>query len=238
MAIRILTLISQLLIGLHLWTAFPLAGFAQDRLAPGFSEFRPGGAVVIAPLSIELFEISAAGVNQPKAEWTALATGHVRDLIVKRFGSLGLSPVFMASAVADEHFEAMSLSVPIANAIARHQLRDQHSVLPTKAGKLDWSFGSSLEPLRKATRADYLLMVKLRDSYANSERKAAMVAFAVVGVGVAGGRQTGDAMLVDLHSGQVLWFNRLESSTGDLRDLESANASFDVLMQEFPAKSP
>ena len=61
-----------------------------------------------------------------------------------------------------------------------------------------------------------------------------MVGLALLGVGVGGGAQVGYASLVDLESGQVLWFNQLISVTGDLRDEKSAVASVDGLLTGFP----
>ena len=75
----------------------------------------------------------------------------------------------------------------------------------------------------------------MRDSYASTERKVAMVAMAVLGVAATGGRQVGYATLVDLETGQVLWFNRLSRASGDLREEKSAAESVDALLAGFPA---
>jgi hypothetical protein len=46
--------------------------------------------------------------------------------------------------------------------------------------------------------------------------------------------QAGYASLVDLETGQVLWFNQSISATGDLRDEKSATASVEGLLAGFP----
>jgi len=74
----------------------------------------------------------------------------------------------------------------------------------------------------------------VRDSYASAERKAAMVAMAILGVGLAGGSQVGYASLVDLETGRVLWFNRLARASGDLREEKAASESLDALLFGFP----
>ncbi len=61
-----------------------------------------------------------------------------------------------------------------------------------------------------------------------------MVALALFGVGVPGGSQVGYASLVDLNSGQVLWFNRLLRASGDLREAEKAAETLDALLERFP----
>jgi hypothetical protein len=59
---------------------------------------------------------------------------------------------------------------------------------------------------------------------------------AALGVGMnPGGRQTGYASLVDLNSGQILWFNRLQRGSGDLREAGKAAETLNALLTEFPA---
>jgi hypothetical protein len=91
-----------------------------------------------------------------------------------------------------------------------------------------------MRPLQEKTGARYALFVYVRDSYASAERKAAMVAMAVLGIGLAGGTQTGYASLVDLETGRVLWFNRLLRASGDLRESAAAAESMAVLLTGFP----
>ena len=107
--------------------------------------------------------------------------------------------------------------------------------LPTKAGRLDWSFGDAMRPLREASGARYGLFVSVRDSYASPERVAMQIAIgALTGIVLAGGAQLGYASLVDLDTGQVVWFNRLARAYGDLREPQPARESVDALLQGFP----
>jgi len=56
----------------------------------------------------------------------------------------------------------------------------------------------------------------------------------VSGVILTGGVQVGYASLVDLETGQVVWFNRLARAQGDLREPQPARESMDALLQGFP----
>jgi hypothetical protein len=47
--------------------------------------------------------------------------------------------------------------------------------------------------------------------------------------------QTGYASLVELDTGRVLWFNRLQRGSGDLREAEKAAETIDSLLNNFPA---
>ena len=106
--------------------------------------------------------------------------------------------------------------------------------LPTKEGKLDWSFGDALQPLQQTSGARYALFIWVRDSYASAERVAAMVLMAALGVGLSGGTQQGYASLVDLETGRVLWFNSLARASGDLREPAKAAETVDALLLGFP----
>jgi hypothetical protein len=209
---------------------------AQSRnLAPGFATLPKDAKVAIMPTDIELFSISAGGVFEPKADWTEAASKHFRDALMQKNQTLGLSAVELAQKDADEADEINSLHGAIARAIAMHHFGNLK--LPTKDGQLDWSMGESVQPIKKATGADYALFSFVRDSYASDERKAAMVAIAILTLGRAAltlGVQTGYASLVDLNTGRVVWFNQLTRGTGDLREPDKAAETIDALLQQFP----
>ena len=91
-----------------------------------------------------------------------------------------------------------------ARAIAQHHFGPSFFALPTKEGKLDWSLGEAVRPIQEKTGANYALFTWVRDSYASPERKATMVALALLGVVIPGGIQVGYASLVELGSGRIL----------------------------------
>jgi len=92
--------------------------------------------------------------------------------------------------------------------------------------------GPGVRALDKDAR--YALFVFVRDSYASGGRKAMMAVGMLLGVGVQLGQQIGFASLVDLNDGRVVWFNLLNSQTGDLRDAQSAGAAVDKLLDGVP----
>ncbi len=57
---------------------------------------------------------------------------------------------------------------------------------------------------------------------------------AILGAGVRGGQQVGFASLVDLRSGDIVWFNVMARGTGDLREAEQALDASRVLLSELP----
>jgi hypothetical protein len=224
--------------GTALLLAFAVAGtaFAQSRnMAAGFGALPKNAKVVIMPTDIELFSISGGGVVEPKADWTEAATKHFKTALVEKKKSLGVVAVELSEKDADEFDEVNALHAAVARAIAQHHFGPGFMNLPTKDGKLDWSMGESVIVIKQRTGGDYALFTWVRDSYVSGERVAAMIALAMLGVGVAGGQQVGYASLVDLNTGQVLWYNRLLRATGDLREPDKAKETLNALLDNFPS---
>ena len=127
-----------------------------------------------------------------------------------------------------------STTAAVATSISRHHAFGGVWALPTKAEGLNWTFGDAMQGLGRKADARYGLFVWVRDSYASAERKAAMVLLALAGIGITGGAQIGYASLVDLQTGQVVWFNQLARGTGDLREDEPARETIQSLLTGLP----
>jgi hypothetical protein len=202
------------------------------RLAPGFTKLPANAKVVVMPLDVELFSLSAGGVLEPQAAWSQQANGFLTLALEKRTGKSGQA-FQMIKESNDEAIDDLNhLHSAVATSIAIHHAGPIR--LPTKEGKLDWSLGTEIGAIRKTTNAQYALFTFVRDSYATAERKAAMVAFALLGVGIAGGAQTGYASLVDLNDGRVVWFNKVARGFGDLREQTAAEDTLKALLTDFP----
>jgi hypothetical protein len=210
----------------------PSAG-AQTNRAEGFSKLPPGAKIALMPVDIELFEVAAGGVAEPRADWTTSALRHIKDLYRERKARMGAQIVDMEDDSSEQVAELNRLHGAVGGAIAAHHFG--FLKLATKEGKLDWSLGPDARLLRERSGADFALFTFMRDSYASSERAAAVIVAALFGVGMhSGAIQHGYASLVDLATGRVLWFNRLIRGTGDLREREKAAETLEALLTGFP----
>lgn len=208
----------------------------SKNLAPGFEVLPKNAKVVIMPTDIELFLVSAGGVAEPKADWTEAATRHFKAALVQKKKSLGVTSIELTEKDVDDVAEVNALHAALARSISQHHFGPSVMSLPTKDGKLDWSMGEPARAIKEKTGADYALFSWIRDSYASAERIAATIALAIVGIGIhPGGQQQGYASLVDLNTGQIVWFNRLLRATGDLREPDKAAETLNVLLDKFPA---
>jgi len=209
-------------------------GDAQ-HVAPGFHGRPAGSKLVIAPADMELFSISAGGVREPKADWTEAAQRNFKAALAQRQQELGGNVVQLRESDLGEFAELTALQRAVAEAVFMHHTgRGLGMKLPTKDGRLDWSLGDAVQPLKARTGADYALFTWFRDSYASNERKATMIALALIGAISTGGEQMGYASLVDLNNGRVVWFNGVRRMSGDLRDEKTAMETVDTLLKGFP----
>jgi hypothetical protein len=207
---------------------------ASKNLAPGFTKRPANSKLVIVPVDLELFSISAGGVIEPRADWTEAAGKHFRTSLKTMQPMFGSATQSLEESDLDELAEISALHGAVAQAVSLHHLPG-FIKLPTKGEQLDWSMGDAVKPLKEKTGADYALFIWVRDSYASAERKAAMVAMALLGVGLQGGAQVGYASLIDLNTGRVVWFNNLQRLSGDLREEASATETVATLLNSFPA---
>lgn len=205
---------------------------AARQLAPGFTARAAASKLVVIPADLELYSISAGGVVEPRQDWTAAAQQNFSLALAKQRARLGADTSELSAAQLDEFGEIAALHRAVANAIAIHH--HGNLKLPTKAEQLDWSLGEAVRPLKERTGADYALFTFIRDSYTSNERKAAMLAMALLGAISLGGEQVGYASLVDLNTGQVVWHNAVNRMWGDLRKAEPAAETVEAMLKGFP----
>ncbi|HEX2117356.1 MAG TPA: hypothetical protein VHM01_23370 [Alphaproteobacteria bacterium] len=194
--------------------------------------------ILLMPLNVELSEMSAAGLLEPKAEWTGAAQKHIVTALraEKAKRSIQMLEFEEDKAPADQRDDLLQLTKlhgAVGQSIMAHQYVEPLA-LPTKQGKFEWSLGPSTRALKDVYGADYALFVFVRDSYASAGRAAVIVLGAILGVGIPGGAQVGFASLVELETGNVVWFNRLARPSGDLRTEAAAQETVQTLIAGLP----
>jgi hypothetical protein len=201
-----------------------------SRAAPGFAGLPAGARVALMPLDVELYSISAGGAVEPRADWGVAARRHLKDELAARLARWRAELVPVGEADADDWAEALQLQAALIAAVHLHHAGDGRWALPAKNGALDWNLGDALAAVAERTGAGHALFVRLRDSHASTERKAAIVAYALLGVPAPGGAQTGHAALFDLRSGRLLWHHRIDRRAGDLREPAAARETVETLL--------
>jgi hypothetical protein len=217
-----------------------LAGCATKANSQIDALKRPAGQprIILMPVDVELSELTAGGLHEPKADWTEGARRNLTAAFQTEKTALGLNVIaFDDSALPQERRDALNQISKLHGAIGQTIQLNQYinaAQLPTKGGRMDWTLGESVRELRAAQDADYAMFVFVRDTYASAGRAALMVAAAVLGVGLQGGSQIGFVSLVDLDTGNIVWFNRLVRGSGDLRTPEPARETALTLLTGLP----
>ncbi len=196
------------------------------------------GSVVLIDPDIELYEVTAGGMQEPRPQWTEAARraypAAVRELLAAHGATLLPDFVPQSARQPNDHVhQLLLLNQAVANSILLHS--QPGTDLATKQGRFEWTLGPGVSVLRDATHADYALLTYIRDSYTGQGRAAMRVIGALLLSGdIGGGEQVGLASLVDLRTGQVVWFNLLHDEKGDLRDADGARATVASLLKQIP----
>ncbi len=203
-----------------------------DRL----SSVRANPRVLLMEPDITIHLMTASGLAEPQAEWTKSARrnfltavdsfGKTRKVEIVRMQD---DAVLSETELAYERLHAAVGTTILVNYYGSMKL-------PTKAGGFDWSLGSGVSAIREKYGADYALFSHYRDTNASGGRVAMAVLFAAAGVGLQTGGQGGFASLVDLTTGDVVWFNYVAAGTGDLRTADGAQAVVRQLFSGLPER--
>ena len=148
--------------------------------------------ILLMPTDIELQELTAGGVLEPKAEWTEQAKEYLSQALHEQEQTRNLRFVAYDEASAsqersDELHQLYKLYAAVGAGIFNHQFSGPLQ-LPTKAKGFDWSLGPAMKALGQQYGADYALLTFVRDSYSSAGRQALIVLAAIARVGVRGGQ--------------------------------------------------
>jgi hypothetical protein len=237
-------------VALALLASVALAGCVQTRQYADVEFTPPQGnykLLVMRP-DVSVGSVTTGGMVEPRADWTEQARANFLTALRAQQAERGGNVFIMEKRESLEGVEADAvaelerLHYAVASSIALH--RYSGAYLPTKRSKgLDWTLGEEAVALGKRTGYDYALFLYAEDSFASTGRVAlqvlgvagCFVGFCAPNIGGAG--QFGYASLVDLRTGEVVWFNVSQASSqiagikfGDIRTPEGAAQMVDRLL--------
>jgi hypothetical protein len=202
-----------------------------DRL----ESVRENPRVILMPPDIRYYLLTAGGVAEPHAEWTAAAQDNFTVAIGKFAESIGTDLTILdPDNLGATHIKYEKLYSVVGMTVLQHQFG--MFKLPSKGNGqvFDWSLGPEISTLADEHDADYALFVYYRDYQASGGRVAFAILAAAVGAGTSLGSEGGFASLVDLHSGDIVWFNVVNAGSGELRDAEGAALAVETLFRDIP----
>jgi hypothetical protein len=218
--------------------------FADVQFTPPQGDYK---LLVLRP-DVSVGSLTTGGMVEPRADWTEQARTNIIAAIraqqAQRGGKLQILErrSQLAEASEQEVADFERLFGAVGNSIVLHKYLGDY--LPTKRGKgLEYTLGEDAVRLGQKTGYDYALFLHAEDSVASGGR----IALGVLGVAgcfvgfcapnVGGASQLDYAGLVDLKTGEVVWFNVVQTSSqvpgiafGDLRTPEGAAQMADRLL--------
>ena len=210
--------------------------YADVEFTPPEGDYK---LLVLRP-DVTVGSLTTGGMTEPRADWTDQArTNIVAALRAQQAARGGKLTIIehrneLPGVSTQELADVERLNFVVDESIVEHKYLGDY--LPTKYKKgLDWTLGADAVRLGQKTGYDYALFLHAEDEVASTGRIAlgvlglagCFVGFCAPNVG--GAEQLDYASLVDLKTGQVVWFNVVDAASqvpgikfGDLRTPEGA----------------
>jgi len=189
--------------------------------------------ILLMPPDIRYFLLSAGGVPEPNAEWTEAAQSNFLKALEDYAESVGANTKILDETnLSAEEIRYEELHGAVGLTLRTHYFGMMK--LPSKGETFDWTLGPDISSIGEDHNADYALFVYYRDYQASGGRVAFAVLAAVAGVGVPMGAEYGFASLVDLKTGDIVWFNVVNMGGGELRDEAGAVIAVNSLFKDMP----
>ena len=201
-----------------------LGGCVQTRQYANVEFTAPQGdydLIVMRPV-VEVGTVTAGGLVQPNAEWSQQARSHLLDSLRRYQTERGGRTVFLENRAGLEGVPPETVAnlerlfIAVGNSIILH--RYMGADLPTKRGRgLDWTLGEDAVAFGRPPAWNMRCSCIAEDSIAlDRADRAQIVGIAGCVIGFARRRRGGQAAyasLVDLRTGEVAWFNILQTSS-------------------------
>lgn len=190
--------------------------------------------ILVMPPDVKYYLLTTGGVPKPHAEWTIAARRNF-EAALQGYASDHGTEIRMISdpeELSMEETAYQKLYSAVGTSILIHHFGTMK--LPTKNGSFDWSLGPGVKSIGDNREADYALFTYYRDYQASGGRIAFALLASLAGVGMSMGSEGGFASLVDLNTGEIVWFNKVLRGEGELRDPAGARQAVDILFEGLP----
>ena len=229
-------------LGVALAASVALSGCVQTRQYADVQFTPPSGdykLLVLRP-DVTVGSLTTGGMVEPRADWTEQARASIVQALRAQQAARGGNITIiehrnqLAGVSEQELADVERLNFAVDQSIVLHKYLGDY--LPTKRGKgLDWTLGQEAVRLGQKTGYDYALFLHAEDQVASGGR----IALGVLGLAgcfigfcapnIGGANQLDYASLVDLKTGEVVWFNVVQAGSqvpgikfGDLRTPQGA----------------
>ena len=209
-----------------------VAGAAQEAGPPA------NAVILVVTPDVQLAELSLAGLPEPKADWSQSARDNFTAAMSGALTTRGhnAEAIDLDAYMSGRPGQVLRLHEAVGASIGLHSYGIYR--LPTKGDSFDWTLGDGAQEiaaLAQGDEADYALFLTARGTFSSSARMAGAIGMALLGVSVPMGGQQVYASLVNLETGDIVWFNVSQAGSGvDMRTPEGAASLIETLLKSAP----
>lgn len=199
--------------------------------------------ILLLPPDIRVHEVSAGGVVEKVDDWTASANAHAMKAVREIGSSRKIFELRDAPALSDADKGTLDQHLALYELVAASADFSRSGPFAPwreRAQNFDYSLGPGLKELCERSDMDAALIIIGSDYISSAGRKAQMalgvLAAALMGVAVIpqGGISFVSVGVLDMHSGDLLWYSTNRGPQNDLRQEEQVRAILERLFQEYP----
>jgi hypothetical protein len=199
--------------------------------------------VLLLPVEIRVHEISVGGVVEKVDDWSDQASANARKYIKSLATSRNVFQVVEAPALRADDKAQLDQHVALYEVVAGSAdlaLMSPIAAWRERAKDFDYSLGPGLKPLADHTGIDAAMILTGTDYISSAGRKAAMamgVLLGALGGGIfipQGGVSFVSVGVVDMRTGNLLWFATDQSGTTDLRNEQDVQRMLEQMFLTYP----
>lgn len=199
--------------------------------------------VLLLPADIRVHEISVGGVVEKVDDWTSRAGGHAMKSLQEIARSKNLFETKESPPLSEEEKHALDQHLALYELVAGSadfSRAGPFAPWRERAKRFDYTLGPGLREFAERSDMDAAVIVIGSDYISSAGRKATMalgiLAAALTGVAVvpAGGISFVSVGVVDLRTGDLLWFATNRGQAKDLREEAQVQAVLDRLFKSYP----
>jgi hypothetical protein len=203
--------------------------------------------ILLLPAEVRVHEISTGGVVEQVDAWSTTASGHADAFVRALAAEKGAFELVESPALSPQQEAVLDQHIALYDQVAGSAYIARASMFPAwreRAKTFDYTLGPGLKPLADKTGIEAAMIISGSDYISSAGRKAAMVMGTIVAAALGvvvvpqGGTSFISVGVVDLRTGDLLWFGTDQSQATDLRNESDLKKMLDGLFQTYPGLTP
>jgi hypothetical protein len=193
-----------------------------------------GAKLAVFQPEVSLGVLNAVGMKEPRDDWNRQALENLSAEISTAIATKNLATVAMNADQTQSRRLTQLLQLNQAVGESIQSFSYGPLKLPTKPG-FEWTLGRGVSDLQAVSGADYALFVNANGTYASGARVGMAIGMALLGASVPLGSQTVQLSLVDLKTGNIVWYNNvIAGPSADMRTRAGAKTLVEGLLKDIP----